>query len=339
MTSVVELRDVTCRYAAGADPAVRNLSFAVQPGEILALLGPSGCGKSTTLRLIAGLELPDTGEIWLNGVRVAGGGRATPPEDRRLGMVFQDYALFPHLTAIENVVFGLHLLPPRERRTRAAAVLGMVGMAGLADRYPHQLSGGQQQRVALARALAPGPDLVLLDEPFSALDVALRAQLRGQVRSLLRHEGASALIVTHDQQEALSMADRVAVMHEGRIRQIGSPSEVYRRPVDRWVAEFVGDAVVLTADVTGGRAQTALGPRDVIGTSTGHVMLRPEQIRVGESGVEAVVEDVDFRGHEQIVQVRLAGGDTLAVRSVGDAEVPSPGSTVRVSAHGTAWGL
>jgi iron(III) transport system ATP-binding protein len=259
MTPVVELCNVACRYTTGANPAVHNLSFAVQPGEILALLGPSGCGKSTTLRLIAGLELPDTGEIWLNGVRVAGGGRATPPEDRRMGMVFQDYALFPHLTAIENIVFGLHLLPPRERRSRAGAVLSMVGMSGLADRYPHQLSGGQQQRVALGRALAPQPAVILLDEPFSNLDAALRAQMREELREILASAGATTVFVTHDQNEALALGDRVAVLHRGTLEQIGSPDALFQHPHTRFVASFMGQADFLPARATADGLQTEIG--------------------------------------------------------------------------------
>jgi iron(III) transport system ATP-binding protein len=257
--AVVELRNVTYRYEGAGAPAVEALSLDVFPGEVLALLGPSGCGKSSTLRLIAGLEQPDAGEIWLQGKRVAGVGRALSPEERHLGMVFQDYALFPHMTTLQNITFALHALPARERRSRGAAALALVGLADLADRYPHQLSGGQQQRVALARALAPGPPVVLLDEPFSNLDAALRVQIRDELREILERAGATAVFVTHDQSEALALGDRIALLRAGRLEQIGTPGELFQRPCNRFVASFMGQADFLPADVTERGLRTEIG--------------------------------------------------------------------------------
>ncbi len=259
MRPVVELRNVTCRYDRAATPAVADLSLDIYPGELLALLGPSGCGKSTTLRLIAGLEHPESGEIWLNGTLVASATRATPPEGRRLGMVFQDYALFPHLTVHENVLFALHSLPARERSARADEALALVGLREFASRYPHQLSGGQQQRVALARALAPRPAVVLLDEPFSNLDAALRTQMREDLRDILTRAGATAVFVTHDQSEALALGDRIALLRDGQIEQVGTPDELFQTPRTRFVASFMGQADFLPARVTADGLLTELG--------------------------------------------------------------------------------
>ena len=334
--SALTARGVEASY--GVTPVLRGVDLDVAQGEIISVLGPSGCGKTTLLRVVAGFMAPSSGTVAIGGVAVADAGTAVPPERRRVTIVPQEGALFPHLDVSENIGFGLPRSPTRP--ARIAELLELIGMSDRAHAEPHHLSGGQQQRVALARALAPSPAFVLLDEPFSALDVALRAQLRTQVRTLLRHEGASALIVTHDQQEALSMADRVAVMHEGRIRQIDTPTDVYRRPVDRWVAEFVGDAVVLRADIVDGRARTALGDLPLAGVpATGQVLLRPEQITIADQGVSATVVDVDFRGHEQIVHGRLDDGTVVVVRSVGATAVPAPGTSVRLTVTGTAWGL
>ena len=221
--------------------AVRNVSFELQQGQLMALLGPSGCGKTTTLRLIAGFERLDDGEIEIGGRIVAGKGLHLPPEKRRIGMVFQEYALFPHLSVDQNVRFGLHSYPDDPQR-RVAAVLELVGLSGFGPRMPHELSGGQQQRVALACALAPQPELVLLDEPFSNLDAGLRVRVRAEVRSILRQANATAIFVTHDQEEALSLVDTVAVMIDGTIRQAARPQALYRQPADRDVAAFLGDA-------------------------------------------------------------------------------------------------
>lgn len=234
------LRGVTKRF--GGVAAIEDISFDVEPGEVVVLLGPSGSGKTTLLRLIAGLERPDAGSIALNGDLVSDPERGVwvPPERRRVGFVFQDYALFPHMTALQNVAFALPHLSRRERRARAQAMLTQVGVSHLARRYPHELSGGEQQRVALARALAPRPRVLLLDEPFSNLDRGLRVRLRAELKGLLKQLGITAVFVTHDQEEAFELGDRLVVLHQGHIEQIGSPQEILQTPKTRFVAEFFG---------------------------------------------------------------------------------------------------
>lgn len=235
---------------------VRGVSFQVEPGQILALLGPSGCGKTTTLRLIAGFETLDGGSIEIDGQVVADGRRNLPPEKRRAGIVFQDYAIFPHLSVAENVGFGLD---KRSRKSRVPEMLDFVGLAGLGERMPYELSGGQQQRVALARALAPDPVVLLLDEPFSNLDAALREEMRQEVRRLLKASGTTAVFVTHDQEEALFMGDEVAVMNKGRIEQLGTPEYIFHRPQTRFVADFLGNTDFVPGTVTPAGIETPLG--------------------------------------------------------------------------------
>lgn len=237
-------------------PIVCDVSFTVETGQILALLGPSGCGKTTTLRMIAGFEKLDSGRIEIDGDLVTDGKRHLPPEKRRAGIVFQDYAIFPHLSVAENVGFGL---PRRERKERTEEMLSFVGLTGLGERMPHELSGGQQQRVALARALAPNPAVLLLDEPFSNLDAALREEMRYEVRRLLKKSGTTAVFVTHDQEEALFMGDEVAVMRAGKIEQLGTPEHIFHQPQTRFVAEFLGNTDFVTGTVTEDGVQTPLG--------------------------------------------------------------------------------
>lgn len=237
---VLELERVTKRYRPGPVVAVEGLSLEVRRGEILTLLGPSGCGKTTTLRLLAGFEVPDEGTIRIDGRTVAGAGAWVPPERRGIGMVFQDYALFPHLTVGQNVMFGLDRLRKADRGVRAREVLKALDLGAHFDRFPHELSGGQQQRVALARALAPEPVMVLMDEPFSNLDAHLRDQVRDEVVSILRKAGMTSVFVSHDQRDALAISDRVAVMNRGRLEQIGTPREIYKHPESVFVATFVG---------------------------------------------------------------------------------------------------
>jgi len=262
--------------------AVDGVHLDVRRGEFLAVLGPSGCGKTTLLRLVAGFERPDGGGIEIDGRIVDGPRRHVAPEERRIGMVFQESALFPHLDVARNIGFGL---PHRNREARVAELVALVGLAGLQRRMPHELSGGQQQRVALARALAPDPALVLLDEPFSSLDATLRSQLRADVREILRTAGATTLFVTHDQGEALEISDRVAVMRAGRIEQVSTPDEVYLRPVNRFVAGFVGEANLLPGEVRHGEVQTVVG-RFRAGSGAladgarAEVLLRPEQLHM-----------------------------------------------------------
>jgi len=318
------------------------VSLEVAEGEVCALLGPSGCGKTTMLRLLAGFEAPDAGSIALGGEVVASGRRVLPPERRRVGMVFQDYALFPHLDVAGNVGYALG----RRRRdpARVREVLELVGLPGLGARMPHELSGGQQQRVALARALAATPRVVLLDEPFSGLDAALRARVRGEVRQILQRAAVTALFVTHDQEEALSLADTVAVMHEGRIVQVGTPEEVYGRPATRWVAEFLGEADVLPGVARDGWAEFELGRvrAATAAPSSGEVevLVRPEAIALssGPGGglrpsVEAVVVEREFFGHDQLVHVELPSGRRLRSRSL-SYPVWHPGDRVRVQLDG-----
>ena len=277
----------------GALKAVDNVDLSLRAGEIAALLGPSGCGKTTLLRLIAGFECPDFGSIEVAGSTVACETSFTSPEKRGVAMVFQDYALFPHMTVEQNVGYALGRRPDRDR---VAKVLKMVGLQGLEARRPEELSGGQQQRVALARALAPTPSVVLLDEPFSNLDASMREHVRGEVRQILRAAGVSALLVTHDQEEeALSLADTVAVMNEGRIEQVGSPEEVYGQPANHWVASFLGEIDALPRpSQRRARRMLAWHGAEFQPELSGEVdiLIRPESISVGtghDGGADAVV--------------------------------------------------
>lgn len=320
----------------GAVPVVACLNLTAERGELVALLGPSGCGKTTTLRLIAGFEDLDAGEIEVGGRLVANGDRAVPPERRRVGMVFQDYALFPHLTVARNVAFGL---PRGAHVRRVDASLDLVGLTGYGNRMPYELSGGQQQRVALARALAPSPEIVLLDEPFSNLDTALRSRVRAEVRQILRDAGATAILVTHDQEEALSLSDRIAVMAHGSVVQEASPEELYHRPVSPEVAKFVGDAQFLPGEATGRRVATALGDLPVTGNVQGSVsvMLRPEMLRLvpqqeGE-GTNGTVLTREFYGHDQLMRVQLNNGTVVRAR-LGSYGGIRPGDSVQVTVRG-----
>jgi iron(III) transport system ATP-binding protein len=247
LSAILRLENVTLKFSQMTAPAVARVTLALAPGDVLGLLGPSGCGKTTLLRIIAGFESPQTGTVEIAGQIVAGNGHWMPPEQRYVGMVFQDYALFPHFSVAENIAFGLRFAKARERRERVAELLALVRLTGLENRYPHELSGGQQQRVALARALAPQPKLLLLDEPLSNLDVQVRLKLREEVLEILKAKGISGIFVTHDQQEALAIADQVAVMQLGSLEQIGTPEEIYRHPTSRFVAEFVTQANFLPA--------------------------------------------------------------------------------------------
>lgn len=329
----------------GRTPVLRGVDLRAPRESLTAVLGPSGCGKTTLLRLIAGFDLPDAGTIAFGDDIVFGPGRVTPPQRRRVGYVPQEGALFPHLTVTANITFGLR------RRDRAAArrsgeLLEWVGLsASLADRYPHQLSGGQQQRVALARALAPQPSLVLLDEPFSSLDAGLREGTRRAVAQALRAANATAVLVTHDQSEALSLADQVAVMRHGCLVQFDTPSTVYRSPADAGVARFVGEAVLLPARIRQGQAESALGSIPVRGRTAednAQILLRPEQIHLhpeSESdtvGVPARVAEINYYGHDATIRLDLLpAGPTVTARVAG-YDLPTPGALVRLTTTGHA---
>jgi iron(III) transport system ATP-binding protein len=330
---VVESRDLRKRFDTVV--AVDDVDLDVFAGEVLALLGPSGCGKTTTLRLVAGFERPDAGTIRLDGAPVAGDGVFVAPERRRVGVVFQDYALFPHLTVAQNVGYGVRDRDARIRRV--GEMLDLVGLATAANRLPHELSGGQQQRVALARALAPEPSLVLLDEPFSDLDASLRAQVRDEVRQILREAAATAVVVTHDQEEALSIADRIAVMCNGRVLQVDAPADLYAHPKDRFVATFVGDADVIPGQADGAAAVTALGRlalAEAAGPGAVDVVVRPERVRLRLDGAgEGIVRDIVYFGHDQLVAVELIDGTRVRSR-MGPGRTFEPGDRVSVAVTG-----
>ncbi len=319
----------------GRVTAVRDLHLELFDGELLTLVGPSGCGKSTALRLMAGLDRPDEGEITIAGEVVAGARVWQPAERRRVGLVFQDHALFPHLTVAGNVAFGLGGWPAHRRRSRIGEVLGLVELADLSSRYPHELSGGEQQRVALARALAPGPAVVLLDEPFSNLDRNLRTQIRGDTLTVLRETKTAAVLVTHDQGEALASGDRVAVMRAGRIEDVGPPDRVFHAPANRFVASFMGDADFLPAHVQGVSLHTEAGPvasPDLSLTKTAdlEVALRPHEVtlQADPAGTARVTAD-EFQGACTLYTVRLPSGRT--VRSLQPHTVRYPvGAAVQV---------
>ena len=308
------------------DPVLHGVSLDVATGESLALLGPSGCGKTTLLRLIAGLERPSSGSITI-GEDLVAGDAWVPPDRRRVGMVFQDWALFPHLSVAKNVAYGLTKSSTRD--TEVAAALEMMNLAELADRMPATLSGGQQQRVALARALAPRPGILLLDEPFSNLDTSLRIEVRTEVHRLFAELGITSIFVTHDQDEAFVVGDRVAVMRDGRIVQTDDPRVLYHQPVDRWTAEFVGTVSVLAGNAFNGKAECSLGSVPVRTDISGpvDVVVRPEQLSL-EPGDQAIVELVEYYGHDTLIFVSL-GDELLRVRGTSSSPY-GRGDQVRV---------
>ena len=340
--SSLTVQDLTKSFAA--TPVLTGVDLHVPEGSFTALLGPSGCGKTTLLRLIAGFEDPDSGTVALGERVVTGAGRSVPARRRGIGFVPQEGGLFPHLTVAGNISFGL---PRRQRRdgARVAELLRLVGLDPvLADRSPHQLSGGQQQRVALARALAPEPSLVLLDEPFSSLDAALREETRVAVSAALSASGATAVLVTHDQAEALSMADQVAVLRGGRLVQLTDPRTLYRRPGDLDVATFVGEAVVLDAELRGGLAYCALGElpyepaTDGIAEGPARILLRPEQLRLSAPRPPvptARVSSVDYYGHDSRVWLDLPDGVRVSARLDG-VDLPVAGNDVSITVRGAA---
>jgi len=308
--ALLEVQDL--RHAYGDRDVVRGVSFSLERGAIGCLLGPSGCGKTTVLRCIAGFEPVRHGTIKLNGAVVSSADHWLPPEERRIGMVFQDYALFPHLTVADNIGFGLHRMPRAERDARIAELAKLVRLSTELRQYPHEISGGQQQRVALARALAPKPELLLLDEPFSNLDVELRERLSLELREIIKASGATAILVTHDQQEAFAIADIVGIVQDGRIQQWDSAYNLYHRPANRFVADFIGQGVFLPARaLEGGALEIELGT--LHGSSSDgqplEVLLRPDDVVHDDSApTQAEVVHKAFRGAEILYTLRLASG-------------------------------
>ncbi|TDL84223.1 ABC transporter ATP-binding protein [Palleronia sediminis] len=335
----VQIAGLTRRF--GGRAVVDDVSLSIAPGQVTCLLGPSGCGKSTTLRMIAGVDRPDAGEIRLDGRLVCDAARSVPPEDRGVGLMFQDFALFPHMSVADNVAFGLSG-SRAEKRARAQALLGRVSLDRHIDAYPHELSGGEQQRVALARAIAPRPRVMLMDEPFSGLDDRLRDEIRDQTLEVLKEEGTAVLLVTHEPQEAMRMADEIALMREGRIVQTGAPYNIYNNPVDREAAGFFSDINVISGEVNGALTQTPFGQFLAPGVPDGtrvDIVIRPQHLRIDfdragrgpnptpQDGTpaRAVVERARFIGRESLVEFRLEAGPCLTA-TVPSVFLPKPGT-------------
>jgi iron(III) transport system ATP-binding protein len=339
-SSILELRSVSCAYEPSR-PAVRDISFSAREGEILCLLGPSGCGKTTVLRAIAGFEPVRAGEIFLSGRLVSSSRETVPTEERRIGMVFQEYALFPHLRVAENIAFGLRHLSRTERGQRVQDMLQLTGLEGFDRRYPHELSGGQQQRVALSRALVQNPVVLLLDEPFSNLDPDMASRMRQDLHGLLRRMKITTILVTHDHEEAFAMADRIAVLNKGCLEQMDQPEVIYHMPSTPFVADFVGQADFIPGQIQEGVVQTELGEfPNTLNKEEGArvvVMIRPDDIHLmpnKTAGSRIVARQ--FRGSENLYTVRLPSGQVLH-SSEGSTTVFQEGTAVdlRVSATHT----
>ena len=332
-SSVLELRYVSCAYETGR-PAVQGISFAAREGEILCLLGPSGCGKTTILRAIAGFEPVRSGQLFLSGQLVSSPDVMIPTENRRVGMVFQEYALFPHLRVQDNIAFGLRHLARSERVARVQEMLRLTGLEGFERRYPHELSGGQQQRVALSRALVQNPVVLLLDEPFSNLDPDMAGRMRQELHDLLRRTKTTTVLVTHDHDEAFAMADRIAVLNHGRLEQFDTPEMMYHMPATPFVADFVGQADFIPGTVSQGMVHTELGEfPDTIECTDGTnvvVMIRPDDIHlVPTEGARSRVLSRQFHGSENLYTVSLPSGQ-IVHSSQGSTSVYQAGTTVEL---------
>ncbi|MEM6550264.1 MAG: ABC transporter ATP-binding protein [Pseudomonadota bacterium] len=335
------LSGITVSY--GGVPAVTDMSLTVGAGEIVCLLGPSGCGKSSTLRVSAGVERQAAGSIGIDGIEVSDGkARHDPPEARSVGLMFQDYALFPHLSVAENIGFGLRKTPGAERRRIAGDYLARVGLDGFARKYPHQLSGGEQQRVALARALAPRPRVMLMDEPFSGLDQRLRDEVRDETLAILKDEGAGVLLVTHEPDEAMRMADRIALMRDGRVVQVGAPYDLYHDPVDRQTAAFFSDLNVIETTVAGGGAETPFGRFPAAGLTDGTAVefaVRPQHLTIATEDGRAPpagaarghVLRARFVGAQSLIAVAMEHGGAVMQATVPDAWQPQAGTPIWLS--------
>jgi iron(III) transport system ATP-binding protein len=314
--SLIDLSHVSLTYPHASHPALQHVSLTIAEGSILSILGPSGCGKTTILRSVAGFERPQAGRIEIAGRCVCDERHWVPPELRGVGMVFQDYALFPHLTVAENIAFGLHGKGRDSVNRIVTDTLIFVGLKGMGGRYPHELSGGQQQRVAIGRALAPKPVVILLDEPFSNLDPDMRGQMREEVQEILQHSGTTAVLVTHDHDEAFAMADHVAVLNAGRLEQFDTPEVIYHTPSTRFVANFVGQADFIPGRVENGKIQTEIGQFDnVTGQPSGtpvEIMIRPDDVHImpaSPGGARIICRT--FRGSENLYSVVLPSGQML----------------------------
>ncbi len=332
-SNVLELRSVACAYGTG-HPAIRDISFAAREGEILCLLGPSGCGKTTILRAIAGFEPVRSGELFLSGRLVSTANLTVPTEERRVGMVFQEYALFPHLRVADNIAFGLRHLSRSERKCCVQEMLQLTGLEGFDRRYPHELSGGQQQRVALARALVQNPVVLLLDEPFSNLDPDMASRMRQELHALLRRTKTTTILVTHDHDEAFAMADRIAVLNHGRLEQMNTPELIYHMPASPFVADFVGQADFIQGEIRQGMVHTELGefPNTLAGTDGTPVvvMIRPDDIHLDlAKGAGAHIVARQFRGSENLYTVQLPSGQ-IVHSSAGSTSVYHEGAAVEV---------